>query len=60
MRGVSILITYEYKVVDIKRLLESSIPSVSIESNTDLTNCVHTNNYKCVYEAVEYLIKKGQ
>jgi len=43
----------------IKRLLESSIPSVSIDSNTDLTNCVHTNNYKCVYEAVEYLIKKG-
>ena len=56
--GIIILCSF-MDVEPIRQLIESDIPSVIIDHETPLTNCVYTNNYKAVYEAVEYLITLG-
>ncbi|ERJ11882.1 LacI family DNA-binding transcriptional regulator [Haloplasma contractile] len=56
--GILILISHT-KGEGIEQLLESEIPSVIIDFDTDKSNCVYTNNYKSSYQSVKYLIDKG-
>lgn len=56
--GIIILCTHAEEK-SIMCLLESDIPSVIIDHDTDLTNCVYTDNYTSTYNAVKYLIEKG-
>lgn len=56
--GIIILCSF-VDVASIRELLESNIPSVIIDHETPLTNCVYTDNYKALYQATEYLIKLG-
>lgn len=43
----------------IKELIESDIPNVIIDFEFPENNCVYTDGYKSIYNATEYLIKKG-
>ncbi len=56
--GIIILCSY-VEENSIKCLIESNIPSIVIDHDTDLTNCIYTDNYKSTYNAVKYLIDKG-
>ncbi|ERJ13624.1 alanine racemase protein [Haloplasma contractile SSD-17B] len=56
--GIIILCTYDQNE-NIQELIDSPIPSVLIDFNVEQTNCVYTNNFKSLYEAVEYLYEKG-
>ncbi len=56
--GIIILCSY-VEDEEIKRLMKSEIPSIVIDHNTDLTNCVYTDSYNCTYNAVKYLIERG-
>ncbi|MDF2700136.1 MAG: LacI family transcriptional regulator [Haloplasmataceae bacterium] len=56
--GIIILCSF-VDVEPIKRLIECDIPSIIIDHQTDLSNCIYTNNYKSLYDGVVYLINKG-
>lgn len=50
-------VTYDQD--EIEALLRSTIPTVSIESSSQLTNAVNTDDYGGLYQAVKYLHNLG-
>src|SRR5690554_182394 len=56
--GIIILCTYPDEE-SIIRLIDSDIPRVIIDHDTNLTNCVYTDNYTSTYNAIKYLIENG-
>ena len=56
--GILILSSYLYGE-GIQQLLESNVPSVIIDFDTDKTSCVYTDNFDASYQSVKYLYEKG-
>lgn len=56
--GIIILSSYIFDE-GVQKLINSEIPSVIIDCDTEKTNCVFTDNFQSLYDAVTYLHKKG-